>query len=607
MAIQLSFQDALREIKNRFDVLSIISKYIPVKKSGNSFVSVCPFHNDKSPSMHISPSKGIFKCFSCGASGDFLKFLVDYKKTPFMDVVKELAEECGIEIMQREKSPELSQEQELLFKLNKIAADFFENNLATHTEAKPVQNYLLNTRQLSEATIKDFSLGYSLQNKTALFEHLKTYAEFTEYINNVEFLIRCGLFLEDKNNIELVIDRFRGRLMIPIKDREGRIIAFGARALESNTHSNTQANTQPKYLNSPETPIYHKSHHLFGWNIASNFTREKRKVLLLEGYFDVIQAHQRGIDYAVGSLGTALTKEQVSILYQSNLSRRIILGFDVDNAGLRALESSLNVFQESKFSQKLELQVLQFDDDSKDIDEYLIKNSIEKMDKLLENLPAAYPFLIRNKVQNTNLDNTTERSETLNNLIELIAKVQDPIEREILSESCARELSFTKSTIMQMLSKKIDSHKTYSESVSNTFKADGNSSRFSGNNKNNQKKILRGYTSTLAKKQNNRTDKLILSLLLLTSDEELIRKISEYIIEDPTLKDTKETLLWKPLPDRLSLITQAENEIEVNLRELIDIAKSNEKANVQELFNQIVEEQNKYAKFMKVVKSKTGN
>jgi hypothetical protein len=118
---------------------------------------------------------------------------------------------------------------------------------------------------------------------------------------------------------------------------------------------------------------------------------------------------------------------------------------------------------------------------------------------------------------------------------------------------------------------------------------------------------LRGYTSTLAKKQNNRTDKLILSLLLLTSDEELIRKISEYIIEDPTLKDTKETLLWKPLPARLSLITQAENEIEVNLRELIDIAKSNEKANVQELFNQIVEEQNKYAKFMKVVKSKTGN
>jgi DNA primase len=543
---KVTFQSALSEVKNRLDILSVISRHLTVKRSGNSYVAICPFHNDKSPSMHISPQKGIFKCFACGASGDLFKFLMDYKKIGFSEAVHELAKECGLEIMQRETSPELSAEQELIFKINEFACKFFMANLHHPDAGAETLYYLQNNRKLNPQTIQSFGLGLSLNAKSALLAHLQSFKELEPQINDPQFLIRCGLFIEDKRDGR-PIDRFRGRLMIPIKDLQGRTVAFGARTQDPDL--------QPKYLNSPETPIYHKSHHLFGWNIAQNYTKTQRQVLLLEGYFDVIQAHQNGVDYAVGSLGTALTREQAGILYGSNLSRKIILGFDMDEAGSRATASALQVFQEGKFSQKPDLRILNLPD-CKDIDEFLLKHGRSKLEGLLQNSQNAYRFLIDRRAANTDMQDATQRSNALNDLADLIKNIKDPIDKEILAEECARTLGFSKATVMQLLG----NERNYTKPSTNGNTAKKFSSSFP----------QRAKRRTLPPKpKSNNAEKELVALLLLVSNQEVIEKIKEAKLKDLSVAALRDELLELPIDLRLTLIDQEEPE---RFDELIAIA-----------------------------------
>lgn len=548
MPLKLSFQEALQEIKNRVDVLSVISKYLPVKKSGNSYVALCPFHQDKSPSMHISPSKGIFKCFSCGASGDLFKFLTDYKKVSFSEVARDLAEELGIEIFTKEVAPELSREQALIFKMNELAKNFYSQALFKSEEGKPVLEYLHKTRNLTEESLQNFELGLSPRTKTSLLQHLQAQSDMGEDIKKPEFLIRSGLFIEDKNN-NFVMDRFRGRLMVPIKDSQGRVVAFGARALDETA--------QPKYLNSPETPIYHKGHQLFGWNIAQNHTKNQKQVLLLEGYFDVIQAHQAGLQWAVGSLGTALTKEQATILYQSNLARSVLLGFDSDEAGQRALKSSLHVFQECKFSQKPDLRVLKIEG-AKDIDEYLISNGQTAIMELLQAAPKAYEYSLNSVINKTDSSDENQRAEALNEVVDLICDVNDLIEREILAEQAARGLSFQKNTILELMRKK---NRDYSPSAPSRF-----------NSFTPQKTVRKKF----AKREVDyvRLELELVSLLFLTSDKEIIEQIKKSPLKDATAILYRDKLLNMSLEEKQLLLNEPEKQTDFS-KELLEFAQIN--------------------------------
>lgn len=549
--MKFHFQAALQEIKNRIDILTGISKYLSIKKSGNSFVAVCPFHNDKSPSLHISQAKGIYKCFACGASGDLFRFLMEYKQMSFSEVVQELASECGIEIIKKQVSAELTEEQDWIFKINNLACNYFCEQLKNESK-----NYLLYERKLAPEIIKDFLLGYS---GSSLLSFIKQELKPPD-----EILTKSGLFILDSYSGSLV-DRFRNRLIIPIKDAQGRIVAFGGRTLDNSV--------QPKYLNSPETAIYTKGQHLFGWNIAQNFTKVQKQVLLLEGYFDVIQAHAQGINYAVGSLGTALTKEQASILYGSNLARRIILGFDNDAAGERALLAAIKVFQENRFSHKLDLRVLSLSN-YKDIDEYLLKNTSSQAEELLKAAPKAYEFIIKSKTQKTNLQDNIARSELLKELVELLKDENDPIEREIWAENCARALNFTKNTVLTLLAPTIQEK----------------SRAFFHNYKKKQ------FKPQPKPKPSNDAEKTLMALLFWSLSDESLQKVATTNLSNASLKQLKEKLMLMPM------LENRQEFIQNNYEEIYSIALWNEGKDLSFVLEECLQELSKSKKFQSTKK-----
>ncbi len=532
MPFKVTFTEALKEVKNRFDILSIISRNLTVKKTGTNFVALCPFHEDKSPSLSISPQKEIYKCFSCGATGDMFKFITEYQKISFYEAVKNLAGEMGYEIIKGENTahedPKVLAEKDLLFKINDIAKNFFANNLySTFPEAQSALNYLITNRSLSQETIDNFELGFSLNSTNALLSHLqKNYSdELGDLIKQPDFLYKTGLFREDKQT-GIPTDRFRERLMIPIKDQENRVIAFGARILKD-------ISGQPKYYNSPETSIYLKGHHLFAWNMAQEHTKTEKKILLLEGYFDVIQAHQKGIKYAVACLGTALTKEQVQILYQSNLPRKIILGFDADSAGQKALRSSLHIFQELQFAQKPDLKALYLPN-VKDIDEFLVKYEVKELEDILQNAPFAYEFALKKIFQNyIDLQDNQERRKALEESIDLIYDIQDSIEQEFLAEYCAKNLSFEKNTILSLINKK----KPKNPYKKNLFNSKTWPKRIGNNNRDDAQKTL-------------------IWLLAFSNDEHIANSIKNIQFENSEMQALKENILNLDFAKRKSVLEE---------------------------------------------------
>jgi len=519
--MKLTFSQAINEIRNRLDILGVAEKYLQVKRSGRSYVSLCPFHNDSKPSMHINPEKGIFKCFSCGAGGDLFKFVSEYEKISFSETVHQLADQCGIEIIthNNKTSSEEEKRKAPFYKLNEIACDFFRAKLTDS-----ITEYLTAKRQLSLQTIEEFSLGYSPPSPGKLLQHCKE-----KGFNDPEILKASGLFSSEGE----LRERFRGRLMIPVQDVEGRIIAFGARAL--------QADQQPKYLNSPETPIYQKGEHLFCLDKAKAHSRQERRVLLLEGYFDVIQAHQAGIKYAVASLGTALTSAQASLLYGASLSRLIILGFDNDQAGLRAIENALRVFQHGKWSREPDLEVLELGR-HKDIDEYLQQEGIESLLERLNNCRGVYDFLFDNKAA----DNPEDRLEAVESLLELLGQIKDPLKKEILIEECARRFSFTKEALLQKISSS-------------------------------QKKTSpKQKTSTGTKRENQLlSPEKLLATLFISDDSSLKLRLQNLKIADEELLFIREKLLQlDSLDERLGLLSEEGEDYSDRLSEIYQLSQS---------------------------------
>ncbi|MEK7128197.1 MAG: DNA primase [Patescibacteria group bacterium] len=322
------------QIKSRIDILSLVGGYVKLDRAGKSWKGKCPFHNEKTPSFFVSPERGSYYCFGCSASGDIFTFVEEFEGLDFKGALKLLADKAGVTLETYSKeNKEDKSEKEKLYEIMEEATKFFENNLKIY---RPAQGYL-RSRGLEEKTIKDFRIGYAILDWRTLYDYLKS-KSFTD--KEIEI---AGLAKRPEDKQKGMYDRFRGRVIFPISDSSGRIIAFSGRILVDPSTNSGQAINQPKYLNSPETPIFNKSSVLFGIDKAKESIRKNNFSILVEGQMDLVLSHQAGFKNTVASSGTAMTNQVVSKENLINnlglifrLSKNIVLAFDPDQAGLKA-------------------------------------------------------------------------------------------------------------------------------------------------------------------------------------------------------------------------------------------------------------------------------
>ena len=424
-----SFEEVISLIKDRLDIVDVVSQYVVLKKSGANYWGLCPFHNDKKPSMSVSPSKGIYKCFSCGAGGDALSFLVKIQNREYKDVILELAEKYGIELPQKFHSSKenKSQKKEMILACEK-AAKFYKLQLKTAEDANKAKTYLRG-RDITDDIIDKFTLGWAPNKYDTLYKELKK--EFKD-----EILEKAGLIL--KSNSGGWIDRFRNRIIIPIQNENGEYVAFGARAVDEGQN--------PKYLNSSDSLIYNKSKILFGLNSAQEAIKAEDGVIIMEGYFDVISAQAHGVENAVASCGTALTSDHVKLLSRYTKSRRIYLSFDTDSAGINATKKgsaviketlsalgNIKQFDESHISSNTdnkyacEIRVVS-QPEGKDPDEFIRSTGADAFRQYVKNAPLLIDFLLNNILKEKNNARTPqEKAELVNQIIEVLKDVNNKI------------------------------------------------------------------------------------------------------------------------------------------------------------------------------------
>lgn len=323
-------REVIDEIRKKVDIVELISRYVSLKPSGGSYKGVCPFHEDNDPSLTVDPTKKLWHCFGCGAGGDVFNFLMDIENLSFPDAVKELAAETGVKIpddQRRSGEPDLAE-------IMNEASTYFHENLQRKGVGRQAREYL-ESRGYGEKVIKKFSLGYSLSNWTSLTNKFKK-----DY--PLDRLQKVGLI--NKSDDGRYYDRFRNRLMIPIKSARGKVIAFGGRILN-------QKEEGPKYLNSPNTPLFKKGHEFFGLSAARRAMSETGRAILVEGYTDVIAPHSREIKNVIASMGTALTEVQANLL--ARYVDEVVIAFDRDQAGEQATLKSLRLLRNAGLDVKI--------------------------------------------------------------------------------------------------------------------------------------------------------------------------------------------------------------------------------------------------------------
>lgn len=428
MKQSVDFQDFIDEVVQKNDIVDVISRYVTLKRVGNRFQALCPLHNDKkTPSFSVSPDKQLFFCFGCNAGGTVINFIMAKENLDFMEAVKLLAERAGVPVpdyrsaTERNRAAQLHEKKKRMYAMNAEAARFFFNNLIA-PENKRALDYL-RQRKLSNATIKGFGLGYAPDSWSKLIDFMKTKG-YTE-----EELIEGGLAVKRDNGT--CFDKFRDRVMFPILDLRGNVIAFGGRIL-------TDKEGAPKYLNSPETLVFKKKDNLFAMNIAKN--SKAGQFLLMEGYMDVISLHQNGFDNAVASLGTAFTPQQAEII--KRYADKAVLCYDSDEAGQKATHRAGEILREADIKTK----VLKLNE-GKDPDEYIKAKGAEMFQLLVDNAESFVEYKIHCIEKQYNLEDTVEKIEFIEQIAKIFANITNDVEREIYIKKIARETDVSPDSI----------------------------------------------------------------------------------------------------------------------------------------------------------------
>ncbi|WP_461565816.1 DNA primase [Synechococcus sp.] len=419
----------IEAVKERADIVEVVGEHVVLKKKGKEFVGICPFHDDKSPSMTVSPAKQFYYCFSCGAGGNSLKFLMELKRQSFSDVVLELARKYSLPVEtldapQQERLKEQLTRRDKIHRALALASGWFRANLRSPIGAAAL-NYLQKDRGLNNGTIELFELGYAPNKWDALISHL-------QQVENIDIncLEMAGLVVARKGG-DGFYDRFRERLMVPIHDRQGRIIGFGGRSLEG---------VEPKYLNSPETEVFEKGKHLFGLDKAADPIRRADCAIVVEGYFDVIALHAAGVRHSVAALGTALGSQQITQLCRCCDSRRIVLNFDADGAGIRAAQRAIGEVEQQALQGQIELRILPLPE-GKDPDDFLKLQGSANYLALVEQAPLWLDWQIEQVLLGMDLNRADQFQQVVKALVELLGKLPQSALRSHYLQRVAERLS----------------------------------------------------------------------------------------------------------------------------------------------------------------------
>ncbi|MBO5004314.1 MAG: DNA primase [Clostridia bacterium] len=420
--------ELIDEIRNKNDIVDIISQYVILKRSGRNFFGLCPFHKEKSPSFSVSPDKQIFHCFGCGVGGNVFHFVEKIENLSFIETIEMLADRAGINLptINNNIDDKLIKLKSRVYDINEIAAKFYHENLYKPT-SKEAQNYI-KKRKLDNRTLKNFLIGYS-GTFNELYMHLKEKGFSDEEI--------LASSLVNRNENGKFIDRFRKRLMFPIQDTRNRVIAFGGRVLDD---------SKPKYINSPENVVYSKGKHLFGLNVAKR--EQIKKIIIVEGYMDAISLHQRGITNVVASLGTAMTESQGRLLRKS--SEQVIIGYDADGAGQAATVRGLEILQ----NLGCDIRILQIEG-AKDPDEFVTKYGPERFLKYVDNAISLVEYKVKVLKQNLNIENTNDKIKFLKEIAKELSKISNNIEREVYIDKISLEYKISKEAIYSEINKLI--------------------------------------------------------------------------------------------------------------------------------------------------------
>jgi len=440
--------DKIEEIKNRADILGLVSEYVTLKKAGRNFVGLCPFHKEKTPSFTVNPEKQIFYCFGCGEGGNVFTFLMKINNMSFPEAVRHLAGKMGIVItarrVSRAEKEKISISEEIK-RVNQLAAGYFSKILFSE-EGNLVREYL-GKRGISDSVIEEFSLGYSMDG----WEYLRSFFE-RENIH-LELVEKAGLIISRSSGG--FYDRFRGRLIFPIEDIGGDVIAFGGRII---------GDGEPKYLNSPESPIYIKGKSLYGLSRTKNDIRKKDYAILVEGYFDLLSLRSYGIFNVVATLGTAITREHVDLIRR--YTRNLIVMFDPDEGGKNALERSLKLFLEGDLSTRIVVLP-----DGYDPDEYIRKFGRERLDDAVARSQSIVDYYIEDIIGGG--ENFEENLDLTKKAVSFVSSVGDPIQRNLFIKRVSEKLGIEQGLLKGHITGKLNSPKATGEDLSGKRKTRG--------------------------------------------------------------------------------------------------------------------------------------
>ncbi|MFY0654087.1 MAG: DNA primase [Cyclobacteriaceae bacterium] len=426
-------QRTIDEIKSRMDIYEVVGDFVRLKKSGSSYKALSPFTNEKTPSFMVSPSKGIFKCFSSGKGGDAINFLQEVDGLSYVEALRYLAQKYGIQVEEDEVPENFAEEQnqrESLYIILNFAKEYYKENIHNSDEGKSVGLSYFKERGFSEGTINTFDLGYAFDKWDGLIQHAK------ENGHKEEFLEKAGLKIVKE---EKQYDRFRGRVIFPIHNITGKVIAFGARILKTDKN-------QPKYINSPETDLYHKSNILYGIFQAKNAIRNEDNCYLVEGYTDVISLHQAGITNVVASSGTSLTEEQIKLI--KRFSDNVTVLFDGDAAGLKASLRGIDMI----LAGGLNVKAVTFPE-GEDPDSYAKALGDEEFKQFLSDNAQDFIGFKTSLFIEEGKNDPLKKAESIRELVQSISQIPDAIKRTVYIQECSNLMSIEESTLINELNK----------------------------------------------------------------------------------------------------------------------------------------------------------
>lgn len=433
MASGLIPQETIDEIATRLDIVEIINEYVPLKKQGRNLQGLCPFHHEKTPSFSVSPEKQMFHCFGCGAGGNIFTFIMQREGLTFPEAVEKLALRAGVTLNRQEIDPvqqKLLEKRERLYRINEAAARFFQKNLfSSGVQGKKALDYL-KIRAFNPEIIEKFQLGLAPSQWDGLIKF------FEKRGVKVQELVELGLALPNKQGTSYY-DRFRNRIMFPIWDNVGRVIAFGGRVLDDSL---------PKYLNSPDTPLFNKSQNLYGIHLAKNNIRNEDLALIVEGYMDVIACHQHGVNNAVASLGTAFTREQAKLLMRHTYQIAII--YDGDTAGSKATLRGLDILSQLGCDVKV-VSLPQ----GEDPDDYLRTKGPKKLRELITQSQGLIEYKLTKSMENVNANTIIGKTKVVQGIVPDLLEIKSPLVRSEAIKIVSDKIGITEANILTELRK----------------------------------------------------------------------------------------------------------------------------------------------------------